>query len=187
MRIEQLRKEYDIVVQWVAFPLHPDTPEDGLTLEQLFAGRNLDIGQMMQRLHKTAKDLGLPLGDRENTYNSRMAQELSKWAESRGKGDHFHEAMFSSYFVDGTNIGRPDELIRIAGSIGLPEDQAKAVLHSRSFKQAVDDDWKLSHSLGITAVPTFVVNKAKLVGAQPYEAIEQFLLKKGAQKRNKTG
>ena len=186
MRIEQLRKAYDIVVQWVAFPLHPDTPEDGLTLEQLFAGRNLDIRRMMQKLEKTAKDLGLPFGERKKTYNSRLAQELSKWAESLDKGDQFHAAMFSAYFVDGTNIGKPDELIRLAGSIGLPEDQVKAVLDSRSFKQAVDADWKLSHTLGITAVPTFVVNNAKLVGAQPYEALEQLLIGQGGQKRNET-
>jgi len=186
VRIEQLRKEYDIVVQWVAFPLHPDTPEDGLTLEQLFVGRNLDIGQMMQRLHKAAKDLGLPFGDRKKTFNSRLAQELSKWAESLGKGDQFHGAMFSAYFVDGTNIGKPDELIRIAGSIGLPKDQAKAVLDGRSFRQAVDADWKLAHTLGITAVPTFVVNNEKLVGAQSYEALEQFLIGQGGRKRNGT-
>jgi predicted DsbA family dithiol-disulfide isomerase len=186
VRIEQLRKQYDIVVQWVAFPLHPDTPEDGLTLEELFAGRNLDIWQMMQRLRKVALDLGLSLGERKKTYNSRLAQELSKWAESRGKGEQFHEAMFRAYFVDGINIGKQDDLVRLAGAIGLPEDQAQVVLESRSFKQAVDADWKLAHELGITAVPTFVVNNAKLVGAQSYEALERFLIGEGGQKRNET-
>ena len=186
MRIEQLRRQYDIVVQWVAFPLHPDTPEDGLTFEELFAGRNLDIGQMMQRLRKVARDLGLHLGERKRTYNSRLAQELSKWAESRGYGEQFHETMFRAYFVEGINIGKPNELVRLAGSIGLPKDQAQAVLDARSFKQAVDADWKRSHALGITAVPTFVVNNAKLVGAQSYEALERFLVGEGGQKRNET-
>ena len=184
MRIEKLRKQYDIDVQWVAFPLHPDTPEDGLNLEELFAGRNLDIGQMMQRLRKVALDLGLPWGERKKTYNSRLAQELSKWAESVSNGEQFHEAMFRAYFVDGINIGKPNELIRLARSIGLPEDQAQAVLDSRSFKQAVDADWKRSHALGITAVPTFVVNNAKIVGAQSYEVLEQFLIGEGGHKRN---
>jgi len=186
VRIEQLRRQYDIVVQWVAFPLHPDTPEDGLTFEELFAGRNLDIGQMMQRLRKVARDLGLHLGERKRTYNSRLAQELSKWAESRGYGEQFHETMFRAYFVEGINIGKPNELVRLAGSIGLPKDQAQAVLDARSFKQAVDADWKRSHALGITAVPTFVVNNAKLVGAQSYEALERFLVGEGGQKRNET-
>ena len=184
MRIEQLRKQYDIVVQWVAFPLHPDTHEDGLNLEQLFSGRNLDIEQMMQRLRKVARDLGLPWGERKKTYNSRLAQELSKWAESQGKGEQFHEAIFRAYFVEGVNIGKANELIGLVRSILLPEDQAQAVLDTRSFKQAVDADWKRSHALGITAVPTFVVNNAKLVGAQSYEALERFLIGEGGQKRN---
>jgi predicted DsbA family dithiol-disulfide isomerase len=187
VRIERLGKQYDIAVHWAAFPLHPDTPEDGLTLEELFAGRNLDIGQMMQRLKRVAQDLGLPLGERKKTYNSRLAQELAKWAESQGKGEQFHEAMFRAYFVEGINIGKTDELVRLAGAIGLPKAQARAALDSRSFKQAVDADWKRSNALGITAVPTFVVNNAKLVGAQPYEALEQFVIREGGQRRKETG
>jgi predicted DsbA family dithiol-disulfide isomerase len=183
VRIEQLQKRYDIAVQWVAFPLHPDTPEDGITLEELFAGRSLDIGQMMKRLRQAAQDVGLPLGERKKTYNSRLAQELSKWAEAQGAGERFHEAMFRAYFVDGINIGKPDELIRLAGTLGLPRDQAQAVLESRSFKQSVDADWKRSRTLGITAVPTFVINNIKLVGAQSYDALEQFVIREGAQKR----
>jgi predicted DsbA family dithiol-disulfide isomerase len=61
------------------------------------------------------------------------------------------------------------------------------VLDFRSCKQAVDDDWKRPHALGITAVPTFVVNSARLVGAQPYKALERFLIKKGARKQQETG
>ena len=186
MRIEQLKKHYDIIVRWVAFPLHPETREDGLTLKELFAGRNRDIGQMMQRLQKVALDLGLPFGERHMTYNSRLAQELSKWAEYQGKGDQFHDAMFRAYFVEGINIGKANELVRLAGSIGLPADQARTVLDARSFKQAVDADWDRSYALGITAVPTFVVNNAKLVGAQSYEAIEKFLIGEGGQKRKET-
>jgi predicted DsbA family dithiol-disulfide isomerase len=45
----------------------------------------------------------------------------------------------------------------------------------RTHKTAVDTDWKRSHQLGITAVPTFVLNQKGLVGAQPYEVLEQFL------------
>jgi predicted DsbA family dithiol-disulfide isomerase len=31
-----LTREFDIDVRWVAFPLHPEIPPDGLTLEKLF-------------------------------------------------------------------------------------------------------------------------------------------------------
>ena len=67
MRIDQLRKDYEIESRWTAFPLHPDTPEDGLTLEELFAGQPIDIEKIKVRLKTVADELGLPLGEREKT------------------------------------------------------------------------------------------------------------------------
>ena len=80
-RIEKLIENFEIEVQWRAFPLHPETPEEGLTLEELFAGRNIDIPSAMARLKRVAKELDLPWGERKKTYNSRLAQELGKWAD----------------------------------------------------------------------------------------------------------
>ena len=138
---------------------------------------------MMLRLKKVAEELGLPLGERKKTYNSRLAQELGKWAESKGKGDEFHDAVFRAYFVDGKNIGKEEELIVLAGSVGLPAEEAKKVLQSRTFRDAVDSDWARSHQMGITAVPTFLIDKETVVGAQPYEVLEQFLKANGVKKR----
>ena len=184
MRIDQLHKYYDIEIRWIAFPLHPETPEDGLTLEELFGRQPVDIEKITHRLKQVAGELGLPLGERKKTYNSRLAQELAKWAESKGKGETFHEAVFRAYFVDGKNIAKVDELVALAKSIGLSEKEAKSVLESRIFKEAVDSDWTRSHSLGITGVPTFVIGQQAIVGAQPYEVLEQFLETCGAKKRN---
>jgi predicted DsbA family dithiol-disulfide isomerase len=179
-----LRREYEIETKWVAFPLHPDTPEEGLLLEELYARRAVDINQVKLRLKKVADELGLPLGERKKTYNSRLAQELAKWTESKGKGDSFHDAVFRAYFVDGKNISKVDELAVLAKSIGLPEGEARSVLESRAFKAAVDSDWSHCGQLGITAVPTFVANGQALAGAQPYEVLEQFLKSCGVKKRN---
>jgi len=126
----------------------------------------------------------LPLGEREKTYNSRLAQELAKWADSKEKGDSFHDAVFRAYFVDSKNIGKADELVALAKSIGLPGEEARSVLELRSFKAAVDSDWSHCSELGITAVPTFVSNGRAAVGAQPYEVLEKFLEDCGAKKRN---
>ena len=40
MRIEKLKAEHDVKVEWVHFPLHPDTPAEGRSLADLFAGRS---------------------------------------------------------------------------------------------------------------------------------------------------
>ena len=184
MRIDQLYKNYDVEVRWTAFPLHPEIPEEGLTLEELFSGQSVDFEKITARLRQVADGLDLPLGEREKTYNSRLAQELAKWAESKGKGDPFHEAVFRAFFAEGKNIGKVDELVALAKSIGLQDKEARSVLELRTFKEAVDSDWARSRSLGITGVPTFVIGQQAVVGAQPYEVLEQFLIKCGVKKRN---
>src|SRR5512137_223984 len=140
-----------------------------MTLEELFAGKPIDIKKAVARLKQVADELGLPLARRKKTYNSRLAQELAKWAESQGKKDSFHEAVFRAYFVDGKNIAKVDELAMLAKSIGLSEKEARSVLESRTFKETVDADWSRSHKLGITGVPTFVIGNQAIVGFQPYE------------------
>ena len=184
MRVDQLKKSYDLHVRWVAFPLHPETPDDGITLEELFAGKGIDIKKAAARLKQVADELGLPLGERKRTYNSRLAQELAKWAESEGKGDAFHEAVFRAYFVDGRNIGGIEQLVALAKSVGLLENDARSVLELRTFKNAVDSDWERSRALEITGVPTFVVNNQATVGFQPYVELERFLKGCGVRSRH---
>ncbi len=135
------------------------------------------------RYKKVAEELGLPLRDRSMTYNSRRAQELAKWAEEKGEGDVFHEAVFRAFFVEGRNIGLVDELTRLAEAIGLPAEEAKAILGQRSYRKSVDEDWSQALEMGISAVPTFVLNRQRVVGAQPYEVLEQFVEACGVKRR----
>jgi len=135
----------------------------------------VSIDQIKTRLRKAAEEAGLPLGDRQKTFNSRLAQELGKWAEEKGRGEEFHNAVFRAYFVDGINIAKSGELVSIALKVGLPEEEVKKVLEMRTHKSAVDSDWNRSRQLGVTAVPTFVLNQKGIVGAQPYEALAHFL------------
>ena len=130
---------------------------------------------MVAHLTNVAAELGLPFGNRDKTYNSRLAQELGKWAESQGKGDQFHNAVFRAYFAEGMNIGDIPNLIQLGKTIELPENEIQSVLENRSHKDSVDADWSRSYQLGITAVPTFRVNRQVLVGAQPYNVLVNFL------------
>jgi predicted DsbA family dithiol-disulfide isomerase len=139
---------------------------------------------MMSRLKKKAEELGLPFGERKKTYNSRLAQELGIWAESKKKGNEFHKAAFKAYFVGGKNIAEIPVLVDLAASVGLPRQEAETALLTRTFKAAVDEDWSISKEKGITAVPTLVINQDKLVGAQPYEAMEKFMAANRVGKRS---
>jgi predicted DsbA family dithiol-disulfide isomerase len=176
VRIEKLRTEHNVKIEWVHFPLHPETPAEGRALADLFAGRSPEQRKAMQAQMKARMDAeGLPYGERTHTYNSRLSQELGKWADTQPGGEAFHDAMFRAYFVDARDISDPSVLLEIVQQVGLPVDAAREVIEKRTFKAAVDADWKLSREYGITGVPTFVIGRQGVVGAQPYEALEQLV------------
>ena len=160
-----------MTVRWRTFPLHPDTPEEGQLLKDMFRTNSEKIAAMMANLQATAENLGLPFGVRTTTYNSRLAQELGLWAEDQGKGEPFHVAAFHAYFVDGLNIARLPVLLELAQKVGLSEKEAKEVLVQRSFKKQVDRDWADSRLKAINAVPTIIMGHHKLVGLQSYETL----------------
>ena len=163
------------------FPLHPETPQEGRSLEELFAGRNVDMEVMYTRMKGLMDEEGLPYGKRSHTYNSRLAQELGKWADTQPGGEAIHDTLYRAYFVDAVNVGDVDALLTIAGDVGLDVYAAREVLQSRSFSGAVDADWDLSRRYGVTGVPTFVAAQKAVVGAQPYEVLENLLQEAGAE------
>ncbi len=185
MRIEKLKRNYDIRVRFVQFPLHPETPAEGVSLDALFGGRADDEARKARQARmKALMDAeGLPYGERTHSYNSRLAQELAKWAETQPGGEAIHDALFRAYFVQGRNIGDQAILIGIAQSIGLAARDAGRVLTERSFKDAVDEDWRVSREAGVTGVPTFAAAGYGIVGAQPYEELERLVSAAGAKAR----
>lgn len=110
------------------------------------------------------------------TFNTRLAQELGLWAEDKGCGHAFHMAAFASYFVEGKNLAQTDVLLKIAENCNLPLQEAREVLTTRAYKDAVDRDWEESRKLQITAVPTFLMGDSRLVGAQSYTTLQGLML-----------
>jgi predicted DsbA family dithiol-disulfide isomerase len=183
VRIEKLKRAFEVETKLVHFPLHPETPAEGRSMAELYAGRNVDPEAMYARMKGLMDAEGLPYGRRTHSYNSRLAQELGKWADTQPGGEAIHDALYRAYFVDSRNIGDPEILVEIAQSVGLSGKEVRAVLSERRFKDAVDADWAKSHAYGVTGVPTFVAARYGVVGAQPYEVLEHLLDKAGAVRR----
>jgi predicted DsbA family dithiol-disulfide isomerase len=183
VRIEKLRTEHNVKIEWVHFPLHPETPVEGRSLADLFAGRGGDRKAMNAQMKERMDAEGLPYGERTMTYNSRLAQEVGKWADTQPGGEAIHDAMFRAYFVEARNIGDPDVILDIVKQVGLPVDEAREVIEKRTFKDAVDEDWALSRQLGVTGVPTFVAGRYGVVGAQPYETLERLVERAAAEEQ----
>ena len=95
-----------------------------------------------------------------------------------------HDDLFRAYFVDDVNLAVVDNLVAVVERAGLDAEDAREALRERRFRDAVDADWARSAELGVTGVPTFVAASQGVVGAQPYEAIEQLVVAAGAVQRS---
>jgi predicted DsbA family dithiol-disulfide isomerase len=182
VRTARIARDYDVEIRTTLFPLHPDTPVEGLPLEELFEGR-VDLDASHERMSRLMAEEGLPFARRSHTYNSRKAQEMAKWAERLPGGELIHEALYRAYFVDGANLADVERLVRIADSLGLPRDDARRAVESGDYADPVDQDWLRSRRFGVTAVPTFVVGGRGVVGAHPYEVLERLVREGGAEPR----
>lgn len=141
------------------------------------------MDEVLSRLRAVAEAEGLPFGRRTHTYNSRLAQELGKWAEESGRGEEFHQAAFRAYFVDGQNLAKAEVLTGLAQSVGLDPGEAAEVIEERAYALTVDEDWNYARARGVMAVPSFRAGERMIVGAQPYPTLESLIVSAGAAPR----
>ncbi|MFT4712256.1 MAG: putative DsbA family dithiol-disulfide isomerase [Candidatus Azotimanducaceae bacterium] len=147
---------------------------EGQLLTDLFKGREAQLEGFKKQMTGLMAEQGLEYGDRNKTYNSRLAQELGCWADSQANGEEVHKQLYRAYFVDNLNISDPELLVSLVEKAGLDSDAARKVLAERSFSDSVDQDWSRAHSYGVTGVPTFVSAGLSVVGCQPYELLTRF-------------
>lgn len=181
--VKKLLRQYEVKVIWRAFPLHPDIPAGGLPIDTLFGGNFPLMTEKMQQLEKIAASHGLTLSKRTTISDSRLAQELGKWAQTQGKLEAYHDAVYKAYFADGLDISDESVLLEITDSLHLSREDARSVLQNRRFKQAVDEDWLRSEELNIMVAPTYIFHQDRLAGSQSFEALEKLLQKNGVVRR----
>ena len=174
-RVKNLKKAYEIDIELIHFPLHPDTPVEGRKLLDLFRSTQDDIDKKNQNMSALMKKEGLPFNDRVYTFNSRLAQEIGVWAEKLDHSTSIHDNFFEAYFVHGLNIGLENVILEIVDKSGLDRDEAKKIIQNRLFSDEIDQHWNKSRNYGVTGVPTYVYNNQSIVGAQPLENLYEFL------------
>jgi predicted DsbA family dithiol-disulfide isomerase len=104
--------------------------------------------------------------------NTRLAQQLTELARSRGLGPQMQARLMDAYWAEGRNIGDTDELRALAAEVGI--DDPEAAWDDPVYLERVLASTEQAHSIGVTGVPGFLLDRRLLVlGAQPRELFEQ--------------
>lgn len=146
-------------------------------------GYLMPVTDIVDQLKATADSYGVPFGDLEKNYNSRLMQEVDLWAQEEGRGPAFHQEGFKANFVTNQNLADTDLLLQIVHKVGLDTEKAREIIEQRSYREAVEKDWGDVERDEIVAAPTYLIGGDRLVGAQSYENLEKLIVQHGAKKR----
>jgi predicted DsbA family dithiol-disulfide isomerase len=172
----------EVTVTWRSFELDPGAPAErpGDHTEHLARkyGTTVEQAQAMHdRMTQTAAADGLDFRfDRVRGGNTFDAHRLVHLASAHGMQDAMKERLMRGYLTEGELMSDHASLTRLAIEVGLPEEEVRETLATGRFTDEVRDDERTAGSLGITAVPFFVIDRAfGCSGAQPPELLGELL------------
>jgi predicted DsbA family dithiol-disulfide isomerase len=168
----------EVTVTWRSFELDPTAPVEahGDMVERLAAKYGMTLEQareMEATMTATAAGEGLDYRlDLRRSANSFDGHRLIHFAAEHGRGDAMKERLMAAHFSEGQLISDHEVLARLAGDVGLDPAQAREMLASDRYADAVRADERTAGQFGISGVPTFIVDRRIGVsGAQSPEIL----------------
>ena len=172
----------EVNVTWRSFELDPEAPRERTGdraehLAQKYGVTRERALEMQQSMTEAAVGDGLELRfDIARAGNTFDAHRLVHLAAAHDLQDAMKERLMSAYLTEGKAIGDPEVLQPLGVEAGLPEHEVRELLATERFAEEVRDDERTAMSLGIQAVPFFVVDrKLGAAGAHPPEVLRQLL------------
>jgi predicted DsbA family dithiol-disulfide isomerase len=172
----------DVRVTWRSFELDPSAPseregERAARLAEKYGVTVEHAREMERQMTETAAGEGLDfrfdVARSGSTFDGHRVVHL---AAEHGLQDAMKERLLRGYFGEGELMSDPETLIRLAGEVGLDQDEVRQMLASDRFAEDVRDDERTATAFGISAVPTFVVDRSIGVsGAHPPDALLELL------------
>jgi predicted DsbA family dithiol-disulfide isomerase len=161
--------------RYAAFELDPTVPPGGVDANEYLAAKYdaAMVKDISARLAAVAAAEGLPMTDlsgarrRPNTFDAHRlltaALEIGGPAAQQALAD----ALLGACWADGRDTGDHEVLAELAAAAGLDEARARGILAGDAYAAEVRAEERLARESGITAVPTFVVDRRLAVsGAQ---------------------
>lgn len=171
-RLEKLKRQIDLDIDWSFFEIHPDNPAEGKPVSEL--GYPPEQWQrMMANLEAMAAADGLELAPRSFTTNSHRALLLAEAAKDLEEDtfERLHKRLFTAYFVEQKNIGNEDVLREIAREAGMSDDMVDRALTDETYERRLEQQQARAAMLGIRGVPGFLFGKYFVSGAVPVDTL----------------
>ena len=181
--VPRLLDDFEMQLDWHGFELHPETPEGGMPLSDLFPGVNLSA------LHAQTKQFAAGFGVRDfnppdRLRNTRRALAMAEYARDQDKLTPFRNAAFEAHWRLGKNLELPDDLVGLAESAGLDPTAALEASTDPAYLARVDQHQAEARARGVRGIPTFELGSVRVTGCQPYEALASAARRAGAVPKN---
>lgn len=178
LALEQFEHAEEVSVIWHSFQLDPDAPArvEVSNVERLAEKYDLSLEEAttsQEQLAADAAEVGLDYQwEKVVSGNSYDAHRLVHLARFQGIEEQVTDRIMRAWASEGASIGDQEVLLDLAVEAGLDEVAVRGVLESDSFGQEVRSDLALAQQIGITSVPTFVLDqKFGVPGAQPVDVM----------------
>jgi predicted DsbA family dithiol-disulfide isomerase len=172
-RLALLGEEFGVRLERRFLEIHPETPAEGRPVSELGYPPE-QWARMMENLGRMGKSEGIVFSERTFTTNSHKALLLAE-AAKEGEPEVFeslNEGLFRAYFTEGRNIGDPQVLREIAEAAGVPAVRIGQAWSDAAYEERLARDHAAAAGLGITAIPTFIVDGRWVIeGAVPVEML----------------
>lgn len=152
----------NIKTTWKPFELNPTMPSEGTDRKEYMLKKfgTADLSGMQNRLSTAGAENGVKFDFAKmtrvpNTFN---AHRLIWFAKNEDRQHELSEVLFRKYFFDGIDLSNNENLISAAEEAGLNADATRQFLNSTEGVAEVRKEEQEGRAMGISAVPTFVVN-----------------------------
>jgi predicted DsbA family dithiol-disulfide isomerase len=180
--LAQFEHRGDVRVTWRSFELDPTAPREreGDRTARIAEKYGISVAQAREseaQMTDAAAGEGLEFRlDIARSGATFDAHRIVHLAHVHGLQDAMKERLLRAYFTEGELVGDQQTLVRLAVEVGLAEDEVRQTLASDLYAEEVRHDERTAVQFGISAVPTFVVDRALgASGAHPPEALLELL------------
>ncbi|MGD2055396.1 MAG: DsbA family protein [Gammaproteobacteria bacterium] len=169
-RLERLRSDYDLRINWCFLEIHPETPAAGMSTGRL--GYSASRWKTMQdNLGLLAREEGIRFLPHDFTTNSHRALLLAEAAKEAGAEAFYrlHRALFVAFFTEGRNIGDSEVLRQIAQDSGIPAELVARAWTDAGYPRRLKQYLNVARELGVRATPTVYFGEQRRIdGVQPF-------------------